>query len=95
MATERERDRCRERLEPLMVPTHVDLVRSLPQTLHGKIDKLRVDLKVKLARFGQSLGREPTPRERWRLEREAVVDSRPPKPDAKPARLARDEWAAR
>ena len=51
-------------------------------------------LKVKLARFGQSLGREPTPRERWRLEREAVVDSRPPKPDAKPARLAREEWAA-
>ena len=51
-------------------------------------------LRVKLARFGQSLGREPTPRERWRLEREAVVDSRPPKPDAKAARLAREEWAA-
>ncbi|MEO8697111.1 MAG: MobF family relaxase, partial [Acidimicrobiales bacterium] len=51
-------------------------------------------LKVKLARFGQSLGREPTPRERWRLEREAVVDSRPSKPDAMPARLAREEWAA-
>ncbi|MEO8696518.1 MAG: MobF family relaxase [Acidimicrobiales bacterium] len=51
-------------------------------------------LKVKLARFSESLGRVPTPRERWRLEREAVVDSRPSKPDAKPARLAREEWAA-
>ncbi len=33
---------CRERLEPLMVPTHVNLVASLPQTPHGKIDKLRL-----------------------------------------------------
>ncbi len=50
-------------------------------------------LKLKLARFGESLGRAPTPRERWRLEREAVVDSCPPKPDARPAHRAREEWA--
>ncbi len=37
----------------------------------------RVD--VKLDRFADSMGREPTRRERWRLEREAVVDSRPAK----------------
>ncbi len=33
----------------------------------------------KLDRFRTDLGREPTPRERWRLEREAVLDSRPAK----------------
>jgi len=37
----------------------------------------RIDEKVD--RFIDNLEREPTPRERWRLEREAVVDSRPPK----------------
>ena len=38
----------------------------------------RVD--TKLERFEQTMRRPPTPRERWRLEREAVVDSRPAKP---------------
>ncbi|HLT95872.1 MAG TPA: relaxase domain-containing protein, partial [Acidimicrobiia bacterium] len=33
----------------------------------------------KLARFQTDLGREPTERERWNLEREAVLDSRPAK----------------
>ena len=33
----------------------------------------------KLDRFRTDLDREPTPRERWRLEREAVLDSRPAK----------------
>ena len=33
----------------------------------------------KLDRFIDTFDRDPTPRERWRLEREAVVDSRPPK----------------
>jgi conjugative relaxase-like TrwC/TraI family protein len=51
-------------------------------------------LTVKLARFAASLARAPTPRERWRLEREAVVDSRPPKPDAKSAWEMHREWAA-
>ena len=37
----------------------------------------RIDEKID--RFIDNLEREPTPRERWRLEREAVVDSRPPK----------------
>ena len=31
----------------------------------------------KLDRFIETMGREPTPRERWRLEREAATDSRP------------------
>ncbi|GEM_PF-724572 len=33
----------------------------------------------KLDRFIDTMGREPTPRERWQLEREAVIDSRPAK----------------
>ncbi len=33
----------------------------------------------KLDRFIDTFERDPTPRERWRLEREAVIDSRPPK----------------
>ena len=34
---------------------------------------------VKVERFADNLGRPPTSRERWRLEREAVEDSRPTK----------------
>ncbi len=37
-------------------------------------------LEEKLARFRTDLGREPTEKERWKLEREAVLDSRPAKP---------------
>lgn len=37
-------------------------------------------LAVKLDRFRESLGREPTARERWRLGREVAVDSRGSKP---------------
>lgn len=36
-------------------------------------------LDEKLGRFRTQLGRDPTERERWKLEREAVVDSRPSK----------------
>ncbi len=49
----------------------------------------------KLDRFLDTLDRDPTPRERWRLEREAVLDSRPPKAhDLDAATLHRD-WAER
>ena len=48
-------------------------------------------LEAKLERFVDTYGREPTPRERWRLERDAVTDSRPTKtsPDAS---ALRHEW---
>ena len=52
----------------------------------------RVDLK--LARFTDTIGRPPTPRERWRLEREAVVDSRPAKQTGNAEELHGD-WIAR
>jgi len=48
----------------------------------------------KLDRFIETMGREPTPRERWRLEREAATDSRPAKPHATDARTLHDGWAA-
>ncbi|MEZ5244590.1 MAG: MobF family relaxase [Acidimicrobiales bacterium] len=40
----------------------------------------RIDEKID--RFIDTLERDPTPRERWRLEREAVIDSRPAKTHA-------------
>ncbi len=36
-------------------------------------------LETKLARFEDELGHAPTPQQRWRLEREAALDSRPGK----------------
>ena len=48
----------------------------------------------KLDRFIETMGREPTPRERWRLEREAVTDSRPAKAHAADAQTLHAGWAA-
>ncbi len=48
----------------------------------------------KLDRFIDTMGREPTPRERWRLEREAATDSRPAKPHAAEAHTLHEGWAA-
>lgn len=52
----------------------------------------RVDRKIE--RFTETFEREPTPRERWRLEREAVIDSRPSKTSADAPTLAQ-EWTGR
>ena len=48
----------------------------------------------KLDRFIETMGREPTPRERWRLEREAATDSRPAKAHAADAQTLHQGWAA-
>ncbi len=48
----------------------------------------------KLDRFIETMGREPTPRERWRLEREAATDSRPAKAHAADAPTLHEGWAA-
>jgi conjugative relaxase-like TrwC/TraI family protein len=50
----------------------------------------RIDEKVD--RFIDTLDRDPTPRERWRLEREAVVDSRPAKSHAVDADSLHAGW---
>jgi conjugative relaxase-like TrwC/TraI family protein len=52
-------------------------------------------LEVKLDRFRRDLGRDPTEKERWRLEREAVVDSRPSKPHGPTSAQLRQEWRER
>jgi conjugative relaxase-like TrwC/TraI family protein len=49
-------------------------------------------LDEKLERFADDLGRPPTSRERWQLEREAVIDSRPSKTSSDAASL-HDHWA--
>ncbi|MGA9597301.1 MAG: MobF family relaxase, partial [Acidimicrobiia bacterium] len=56
-----------------------------------------IDKRVgeKLDRFRTDLGREPTPRERWRLEREAVLDSRPAKTHGHPAGELHAGWRMR
>jgi len=48
----------------------------------------RIDEKTE--RFVDDLGRRPTPRERWRIEREAATDSRPTKASADAAELHQD-----
>ncbi|HUP15111.1 MAG TPA: MobF family relaxase [Acidimicrobiia bacterium] len=53
----------------------------------------RID--AKLARFRHDLGRHPTPAERWRLEREAVTDSRPAKRHGITSEELRQEWQYR
>ncbi len=49
----------------------------------------------KLDRFRADLEREPTPRERWRLEREAVLDSRPAKTHSHHADELHERWRTR
>ena len=47
----------------------------------------------KLDRFVETMVREPTPRERWQLEREAVTDSRPAKAHGVDAQSLHAQWA--
>ncbi len=52
-------------------------------------------LQQKLERFGSDLDREPSVKERWRLEREAVLDSRPAKPHGVTLTRLHEEWRER
>jgi conjugative relaxase-like TrwC/TraI family protein len=52
-------------------------------------------VEQKLARFRADLGRGPTRRERWRLEREAAVDSRPGKDHAHSPDWLHRDWRTR
>jgi len=52
-------------------------------------------LQDKLDRFQGDLGREPTAKEQWRLEREAVLDSRPAKPLHVSLDELHEEWRDR
>jgi conjugative relaxase-like TrwC/TraI family protein len=52
-------------------------------------------VQVKLQRFEDEFQREPRVNERWRLEREAVLDSRPAKRHGVSLDQLRDEWNQR
>ena len=52
-------------------------------------------LTRKLERFETSMGRPPSDRERWQLEREAVLDSRPAKPHNAAVDELRGGWRQR
>ena len=79
------------------VPEHgIAEIADIPETVRlefsartGEVQR-RVD--EKLDRFVESMGREPTVRERWQLEREAVLDSRPVKPRALDAEVLHRRW---
>ena len=65
------------------------------QHFSGRTRDIDHRLAVKLERFRTELGREPTMRERWRLQREAAVDSRPPKPNHHHPDGLHEEWRGR
>ena len=60
-----------------------------------RTDDVRRRLEEKLGRFHTELERPPTASERWRLEREAVLDSRPSKPHGPTADDLCQEWQER
>ncbi|MGH8870974.1 MAG: MobF family relaxase [Acidimicrobiia bacterium] len=74
-------------------------IADIPKTVLGEFSQRTRDidrrLEEKSERFRQGLGREPTVRERWRLEREAVLDSRPAKRHGVSLHQLREEWRVR
>lgn len=60
-----------------------------------RTDQVQKRLDRKLVRFRAILGRDPTDKERWRLEREAVLDSRPAKRHGVSHAELREEWRVR
>ncbi len=80
------------------VPVHgiaeiVDIPEVLRVEFSQRTGAVQRRVDEKLDRFTEAMGREPTVRERWQLEREAVLDSRPAKPKALDANLQHRRWA--
>jgi conjugative relaxase-like TrwC/TraI family protein len=71
----------------------IDVSADLLAEFSARTSDVRRRMDDKLDRFIESMGREPTPRERWRLEREAVVDSRPYKSHSIDAEVLHAGWA--
>lgn len=59
----------------------------------ARTQDIRRRLDDKLDRFSVTMGRDPTPRERWKLEREAAIDSRPVKTHSVDAEVLHAGWA--
>lgn len=58
----------------------------------SRTNDIRHRIDTKLDRFVATVDRDPTPRERWRLEREAVLDTRPGKEPNVNAAILHAEW---
>jgi hypothetical protein len=74
-------------------------IADMPVEVLAEFSQRTIDIdqrmEAKLARFRHDLGRDPTPEERWRLEREAVTDSRPAKRHGITCEELRQEWQFR
>ena len=70
-----------------------DIPQEVLTEFSSRTADVRARIEVKLDRFIGTIGREPTVRERWKLEREAAVDSRPAKADQVDATVLHDTWA--
>jgi hypothetical protein len=72
---------------------------GIPKTVLAEYSRRTRDVErrrhEKLARFHDDLEREPTHKERWRLGREAVLDSRPAKPHGVSLDQLHEEWDQR
>jgi conjugative relaxase-like TrwC/TraI family protein len=82
------------------VPEHgIAEIAGISQEISAEFSQRTTDverrLEVKLQRFHSDLGRKPSVRERWKLEREAVLDSRPAKPHAVSLNQLHAEWRDR
>ncbi len=71
-------------------------IRDVPDELLAEFSirtaQMRRRVDEKLDRFVDTMGREPTPRERWRIAREAAVDSRPRKEKSVDASSLHEGW---
>lgn len=82
------------------VPEHgIAEIADVPVEVLAEFSQRTTDIEermdAKLARFRSYLGRDPTGEERWRLEREAVIDSRPAKRHGITHEDLRGEWRDR
>lgn len=80
------------------VPEHgIAEIRDVPEEVLVEFSSRTADVRrridAKLDRFLEAMEREPTPRERWRLGREAAIDSRPAKTDSLDANVLHQQWA--
>jgi len=82
------------------IPEHgISEIAGIPEVVLAEFSQRSIDierrLSVKLERFRSDLDREPSVRERWWLEREAVSDSRPAKPHGVTLAQLHQEWTER
>jgi hypothetical protein len=72
---------------------------GVPEAIRTEFSRRTSDIErslgERLERFRDNLDREPSRRERWRLEREAVLVSRPGKPRSPTLTELREEWRQR